>query len=171
MWPSLGESRSENAFFDIHSFFNTSESVLQNETPDRRNGNTHSVVCQCYSKYCRVHPTVPDLMSNIKYVFSGGKVIFKSNVINMNRSCTGKLPTRGFLNARLYLIEVSSCSPVWLSPLRHHLQITKSRYINIRHSFLSCFFQFFKLFMLKKKTDFRNGKPTNEITVLHEVHV
>lgn len=159
MWSSFRENRSENAFFDQLSTSTASPTLLNwfwKMRQQIQGMGTHTQYFVSFdSEYCRVHPTVPDLMSNIKYAFSGGKVIFKSNGTNTNRSCTGKLPTKGCLNARFHLIEVSSCFPVQLSPLRCHLQITKSRSVNIRHSFLSCFFKSFKLFHSKKENRFQ----------------
>lgn len=67
------------------------------------------------SNHCRIHPKAPYFISIRKYAFAGGKVIFNSNVINMNRRCAGKLSTEGFHSARLHLSGVS-CFTVQPSP-------------------------------------------------------
>lgn len=83
------------------------------------------------SNQCRIHSKVPYFISTRKYAFASGKVIFNSNVINMNRSCAGKLSTEGLHSARLHLSGIS-CFTVQPSPPK--CSSRSSNQVNITHS-------------------------------------
>lgn len=146
--------------FNSISFLDTLGSFVENETPDAGYGKVPPALCHFDSIQCRIYSKAPYFISTRKYAFDGEKVIFNCNVINMNRSCAGKLSTEDFHSGRLHLSGVS-CFAVQPSPPK-----CTSRSPNQDekyHTWLTSeLLKLINCFTLKRKTEFRTARPVNE---------